>query len=725
MKEIAEAQEDLRNIQRAVDKVNMDDDAIDEGIAFDKQYPELREMMDNWTTVNQNMIDNMEFSGIISKKRAETLRNIKDYVPWYRIQDDAKDVHSAQGVRSFTNVGREKTFKEGTTELEIDDIVDNMIHNVMMLTRNSMRNYAANRVALEYADRNEKGKLQVFPTEDREKGIFNILANGRRINIRIADPLLAESVMGLENIQIPMEGIMRYFANGLRWSVTINPVFQVKQLFMDAPTAALVTGVKNPFALWSGVFGGFIRALKPTDPIVDLLKSYGIGGYRSSSRTPEHELKQEIGILNKNYFDKAIKILDQISDASDYSQRVSIYKRVLEETKSDDFPEGDMMQAIVQANNIIDFQKKGSGKTAQFLTRTVSFMNAYAQQIDVLAQALSGKGLKGLKRRKAYERLAITGGLLAGVTMLYCMAVGADDEYQKMDDQTKIRNFVIPKSLTSKIGMDHAVMLPMSTSAAFFFKAVPEMLYNKIMNQGTKNHVDNTRLRVALGRAAVDSLLGPTPFPTGIKPFAEIGLNYSFFTGGTVTPKGMEKLDPSRQYTNTTSELGKIISKLSGRVLNPIEADHVMRGLGGTIAAVAMWGSNLFSGDRPEAEAKANPLYGSFIAADVPRGREDIFYDLQERADRAMETYKDLQRKQHPKEAKAWFDENKDLIIASGFTTAASTSLKSINAEIRRLSDVPAEKMSAEEKRKEINYYKNKKNDILEQTIKFRLKAGL
>ena len=715
---IADSEEDVKNIQRALDKVNMDDDQIDEAIAFEDEYPELREMMDNWTSVNQNMIDNMEFSGIISKKRAETLRNIKDYVPWYRIQDDATDVHSAQGVRTLTNVGREKTFKEGTTELEIDDIVDNMIHNIMMLTRNSMRNYAANRVAMEYAERNDKGKLQVYPTEDREKGIFNILAGGRRINIKIADPLIAESVLGLENIEIPMGNILRFFANGLRWSVTINPIFQAKQLFMDAPTAALVTGVKSPFKLWAGAFGGFIRGLKPHDPIVDLLKSYGIGGYRSSARSPEHELKQEIGILNKNYFSKAVSILDHISDASDYAQRVAVYKRVLAETD-------DQMQAIVQANNVIDFQKKGSGKAAQVLTRTVSFMNAYAQQIDVLVQALSGKGLKGLKRQQAYGRLLYTGGLLASVSLLYCMAVGDDDEYQKMDDQTKMRNFVIPKSLTKTIGMDHAVMLPMSTSAAFFFKAVPEMLYNKIVNEGTKNQVDNTRLRTALAKAAADSLLGPTPFPTGLKPFAEIGLNYNFFTGGTITPKGMEKLDPSRQYTNTTSELGKIFSKLSGGTLNPIQADHLMRSLGGTVAATAMWGSNLFSGNRPDAEAKANPLYGSFIAADVPRGREDLFYDLQERADRANETFKDLSKKQHPTEAKQWFEENKQLIIASGFTTGAATSLKSINAEIRRLSDLPAEKMSAEEKRQKITFYKNKKNDILEQTIAFRLKAGL
>jgi hypothetical protein len=722
IKEIADAQEDLKNIQRAVDKVNMDDDQIDKFISYEDEYSELREMMDNWTSVNRNMIDMMELSSIISKKRAQTLRDIEDYVPWYRIQEDMLDVHSPTGVKSLTDVSREKTFKEGTTELEIDDMVDNMIHNVMMLTRNSMRNYAANRVAIEYGERNEKGKLQVYPKEDRDKGIFNVLANGKRINVRIADPLIAESVLGLENVQIPLDGILRFFANGLRYSVTVNPIFQLKQLFMDAPTAALVTGVKHPYILWAGTFGGFIRAaVLPNDPIVRLLKSYGIGGFRSSARAPEHEIKQEIGILNKNYFDKALKILDHIGDASDYGQRVAVYKRVLAETKSKQYPDGDQMQAILQANNVIDFQKKGSGSTAQILTRTVSFMNAYAQQIDVLTQALAGKGLKGLKRQEALARLAWAGGLMGMVTLMYCAAVGSDDEYQKMDDQTKLRNFVIPKSLT---GLDHAILLPMNTSASFFFKAVPEMLMNKIVNEGTKNAVDRTRLYTALGKAFAESLLGPTPFPTGIKPFAEIGLNHDFFTGGTITPKGMEKLDPSLQYTNTTSELGKVISKFSGGALNPIQADHIMRGLGGTIAAAAMWGSNLFSGDRPDAEAKSNPLYGSFIAADVPRGREDLFYDLQERTDKAMETYKKLAQRQRP-EATEWFKDHKELITASGFTTQAASSLKYVNAEIRRLSDLPESKMNATQKREKIRYYQNIKNGILEQTIAFRKKAGL
>ena len=706
-----EAAKNLKNIEVAMQKVNMSDEAIDDFIALEKEYPELRKMMDNWTAVNQNMLDMMEFSGVISKKRAANLRAIEDYVPWYRIMDDQADIHTPMGVRGMTNVGQEKKFREGEVDRDIDDIVDNMIHNVMMMTRNSMKNYAANRVAMEYATRKENGKIQLYPTEGSDaKGVrTNIIINGRRAIVNIPDPLVAEAVLGMENIEIPMIDILAVLANGLRRGITTFPVFQVSQLFMDAPTAAWVSGVKNPFKLMGSTFGSFVRALKPHDPIVDMLRSYGIGGYQSSARTPEKELKLEIGLLDKSVWAKAMKTLDHIGDASDYAQRRAIYKQVLKET-------GDEMQALIQANNVIDFLKRGSGKGAQFVTRTVSFMNAYAQSIDVLATAIAGGGLKGMDRKKAFVRMRNTGLLLAGTTILYCMAVGADDEYDKLDDQTKLRNIIIPGT---------KIRLPMHTSASFFFKAIPELIYNKVMKEGTKSQVDWTRFKKALGEAAIDSLLGPNLTPTGIKPVAEIALNHNFFTGGTVTPKGMEKLESFRQYTSATSELGKVFSALTGGVLNPIEADHLVRGLFGTAGAAVMYGSNLFSGDRVAPQAKDNPLYGSFILPDVPRGREDLFYDLKERSDKKYETFVDLMKKQRTKEGQQYREENKALINAHGFVTQADADLKRINAEIRRISDLPEEKMSSAEKRARITKFQETKNNILEQTIKFRLRAGL
>lgn len=709
--DLEEASKHLKSIEIAIQKVNMDDEAIDDFIALEKEYPELRQMMDNWTAVNHNLIDVNVFAGVYSKIRGKQLKAIKDYVPWYRIMDDMTDIHMPAGVRGMTNVGQEKKFKAGEVDRDIDDIVDNMIHNVMMMTRNSMRNYANNRIAMEYATRNEKGKIKLYPTEGKdENGVrVNMIANGRRVVVNIPDPLIAEASLGMENIEIPMIDILSFFAQGLRRGITTNPAFQVAQLFMDAPTAAWVSGVKNPAAVWAGTFGSFIRALKPHDPIVDMLKSYGIGGYQSSARTPEKEMKLEIGLIDKSVWARTMKTLDHIGDASDYSQRRAVYKQVLKET-------GDEMQALIQANNVIDFLKRGSGKGAQFVTRTVSFMNAYAQSIDVLAQALAGGGLKGKTRNQARAQMLKTGLLLAGTTLLYCMAVGADDEYNKLDDQTKIRNIIIPGT---------KIRLPMHTSASFFFKSIPELIYNKVMKEGTKNQVDWTRLKTALGKAAADSLLGPNMIPTGVKPIAEIALNHNFFTGGTVTPRGMEKLESFRQYNNSTSELGKVLSALTGGVLNPIEMDHLVRGLFGTAGAAVMYGSNLFSGDRVSPQAKDNPLYGSFVLPEVPRGREDLFYDLKERSDKKYETFLDMMKKQHPKEAQEYRAENKGLIAAHGFVTGADADLKRINAEIRRLSDLPAEKMSSEEKRARITKFQEQKNRILEKTIEFRLRAEL
>ena len=100
----------------------IDDVAIDEAIDFEQQVPQLADMMTNWTAVNRNMLDMMRFAGILSKDRHQRLKAIKDYVPWYRVMDDALDIHEPTGgaVRGLANVPRERRFGKGRTELYRD-----------------------------------------------------------------------------------------------------------------------------------------------------------------------------------------------------------------------------------------------------------------------------------------------------------------------------------------------------------------------------------------------------------------------------------------------------------------------------------------------------------------------------------------------------------------------------------------------------------------------------
>jgi len=755
--EVEKAKNDFYNIVVARSKVKLSDESIDIYSALEDDNPELRNMMDNWQAVNKNNLDNMEFSGIISDKRAKSLREIEDYVPWQRIQDEMEDVHSAPirgSTKSLTNVAKEKVFKrnaavnkaareyiDGEIDLdqfneaiqlyqedlgEIDDILDNMLHNTAILGRNSMRNHAANMIAARYAERytegKKKGKLKLYREEGRDdNGVrLNIIVNGRRVIVNIPDPLIAEAIIGMENINMPAVEIFAVMANLLRRGITTWPQFQLRQLFMDAPTAAMVSGLgaKNSAILYADTFKSFLNALNSEDPIVRHLKAYGIGGFQSYTRSPEQQYKQQIGLIEQNKLDQFTNILDKIGDASDMAQRIATYKRVLAET-------GDETLALIRSNNIIDFKKHGNAKMVVAITRSVSFMNAYAQQLDVLAEALAGGGLKGKNRAAAFGSMLKVAAMLTMWTTLYTWIMGGNDDYEKMDDQKKARNFVIPKNLTKYIGVDDNILLPMNTSAAYFFKAMPELITNYVIKKGTKNEVDGTRLRKALAEAALDSLLGPNPIPTGIKPAVEIGLNRNFFTGGAITPKGLEGLDAAEQYNASTSELGKVLSAVAGGVLNPIQMDHLVRGIFGTNGAVVMWGSNMLSGDRPTAEQKDNPLWGGLMDRDVGRGPESLFYDLKSEVEPKHKTFMKLIEREKDKEADAYFTKHEKEIAAYEYVTGIESALKEINKEIRRVSEVRDPNFSKDDRRKEVQELQRTKNEILGDVIQIRKEAGL
>jgi hypothetical protein len=775
--ELRDAEEELKTIKRIrEDKVTMSEQEIADFIQREEAHPELKEILDNFNAVNQNLLRFWRDVGLLSEPRYERLSSIKDYVPWYRVMDDDADIHDPvqATTRSATNIGKEKLFKHGKpsvvtdftveenqkvfrvqpgkvnavklggvrlkpeqysvtpngeltlkveakpgqllvveTQREIENMIDNMTRNVMRMTMNGLRQYAAKRIVEEYATR-EAGKIKRFASVERNKGRFDYIENGRRTVVEIQDPLIAEAVLGMETVGIKMWEPLAAAANFTRRTITLSPVFQLKQVFKDAPTAALVTGVKRPDLLMGGVMRDFIGAVRDSDPVAGILRSQGIGGFYSPARTPEADVKRQIGIINNNTYDYVMKALDHFGDSSDMAQRIAIYKRVMAET-------GNETLALYQAANVINFLRHGSGQVAQALVQTVPFLNAYAQSIDVLYNALVGGGLRGMDRKKALQRLAITGSLLAGTTLIYAFLVGDDDDYMKMDDQSKIRSYMIP-------GTD--VVLPMNTSAAFFFKAIPELLYNKVVNEGTENEVDAKRLRTAMKEAAVDLLLGPTPVPSAVKPVIEIGLDYNFFTSRPITPRGMDNLDAYQQYDMRTSEAAKLLSALTGskenRVLNPMEADHLVRSIFGTAGAMVAWSSNLVgqaSEYRPEMGLKEMPITGAFMRPEVPRGREDLFYKLKENTDRKYNTYDRLTEHGNPGEAQAYFDRHPNLIAYYEYTSEVDTQLKKINAAIRFIGETQDPSYTPEIKRQEIQDLLNLKQDVLEGVEQFRKEA--
>lgn len=776
---LADARKEFNDIEVVFNKINMSDSEIDEFIARDQVYPELRKIMDNWSAINKNMLNFWRQVGLHSQKRYDALSNIQDYVPWQRIMNDESDIHSPVQAtnRTMTNIGLERVFKKGTPTVitdfkaekdqqvfkiqpakiltvevngktidpadikatpegevrlnvpiakgdlvvftasrEIENIIDNMTRNVTRMTMNGLRQYAAQRIVSEHATRDANGKVMTFPKVDLERGRFSFIVNGRRVVVEIQDPLIAESIIGMETLGIAMYPLLAAAANITRRSITLSGIFQIKQVFKDAPTAALVTGVKNPLALIGGVYKGLVTSLLGLDPTINILKSAGIGGFQSSARTPEAEIKRRIGVMNRNVFDFIIKGLDHIGDSADMAQRVAIYNRVMAET-------GDQAQALYQAANVINFLHHGSGQTAQFVVKTVPFASAYANGMDVLFQAIAGGGLKGKTRKQNLVVFTKTATLLAMINLLYLFMVGDDEEYNQLDDETKLRNYMIPGT---------KILLPMNTNAAFIFKVIPELVYNTIIKEGTENEMDARRLRTALKEAAINALTGPTPIPSAVKPVIEIGINRDFFTSRPVVPNSLAKLDAVERYTAETSELGKMLSSLTGtdakRILDPMEMDHFIRGIFGTTGAMVQWVSNSLaaaSGERVAPTDKQAPLTGPFLRPDVPRRNEALFYDFKKLVDNKYGTYSKMVERADYDAADKYLDKHGDIIKSYEYTNELDTELKEINAMIRYYGESKETNLTPKERRAEIIDLQRLKQKILDSVIQFRKEAGL
>ena len=723
IKDIKFTAEQLDNItQINEDKVLMSEEEIEAFLMQDAAYPELRGIMDAWTATNQRLLKMMREVRLISEKRYDRLSSIEDYVPWQRVQDDDVDIHYVGNPRSATNIAKERMFKKGKVERAVDYIPDNMTDNIIRLTQSVLRQYAAGRIVNDYATRNEDGLIQTFAKVDRNKGRFDYVSDGRRVVVEIKDPLIAEAIYGRDSVDLRAPAAIAAATNFMRRSITIDPFFQMSQVVKDAPTAAIVTGVRNPAALMGSVMTSFVGTVLNTDPVADILRANGIGGFQAITRTPEAAIKRKKGLVNRSVGAATLEVMDHIGDASDFAARIAAYKRTIAETKSDQMPNGDKALAIHRAANVINFNRLGSSGAIRTFVTYVNFANAYLQSIDTLFTALTARGARGRDTKKALAIMGSTVVQLTALMLAYSWLVGGDDEYQKLDDGTKARNFFIPKAIT---GLENGILIPINTTAAFIFKAFPELTYNMFVSQATKTPMDATRYKKAVSEAAADAFFGPEPVPTVIRPIVEVIMDRSFFTERPLTPRGMETLEKFQQFTDQTSELGKLLSQTG--YLSPIEWDHLIRGTTGIAGMMAQYGSNMigeYMNVRPESTAQQLPGVGRFIAPKVGRGPEALFYDLQERVRKATTTYKDLEATGQYEKAEK-FDEEKNLLIdLNREMNRTESKLKKINSEIRMLSR-GREEGTAKERRKEITELQRDKQELLEGIEQLRKDAGL
>jgi hypothetical protein len=358
---------------------------------------------------------------------------------------------------------------------------------------------------------------------------------------------------------------------------------------------------------------------------------------------------------------------------------------------------------------------------AAFFRSTVTFMQAWATQLDTLAQAFSGGTLKGKAREDAKAQFRSTMRQFMILASVYTILALSDGDYDELDDMTKARNIYVPFS--KKLTGNH-ILIPLHSTAAYFFKVVPELLINTFMKENTDKEIDRTRFTTALVDGFVDSVLGPTPIPTGFKPSLEIFFNRNTYTGGTIVPKSLADVESAQQYTAATSEMSKIFGEYTG--ISPVKMDHFIRGTFGTAGALAQWFSNVvFADGRVGPQAREMPVVGGFVAPDVMKLNEQLYYDLKERSAKKYETWKDLTETEKYDKADKYYEKNQNLIEIYGYISSIDQDLKDLNKQIRELGRRDDKSMTPAEKREEVNELMRIKQEMLSGVIEARKLAGL
>ena len=698
--------------------------AIAPGLAYAQQYPVLIEMGEMIDAINVNRINLLEESGVYSKDKANDYRERKGYVPLFReVLDDLAqgDAEVKKYFNGFADIGREYAFTG--SEKASKHVINNLLQQHFWATNAALRNNANYRAAQQVALHNENNELILTDKKPEGNTSAPVFVEGERKFAEYSDPSLAIGIQGALPVYT---GALKYFGRASKWfriGITANPIFQAYQVVNDALGAAMYSGVSNPFQLGKRIIGGFVgdQFMGSTQAIDAQMARLGIaGGFGRTSEDIFMRAQSDLGVENMTKWTKLTDSVESFASKSDLAQRRGIFQQTLIETggvlQADGTVEGgNQVLAMNRSLNIINWQKRGASGFVRAMTHVIPFANAYLQGMDVLINAMTGKGLSGTDAQTARILFLKTALTLTLINAVYSMLVAGSEEYDELDDRIKFRNYIVPGT---------GFKLPIRAEISLLTKFIPEQTYQVVSKMNTVNEVDATKLRQAMSLALMDAALGPNLFPQAIRGGVEVATNYNFYTGRPLIGLGLNRLATEEQYNEATSQLSKLLGQTG--MIAPINADHLIRSYFGTIGATALFtidqGANVFFDEKlPAPRLKDFPIISPLIYSAQGRDRLNDFYDLKESSDKVTATVNRL-TKYDPDKAREYRKDNKKLLSTRNQVNQMANRLKDLRA---RRKQVIESTMDATAKRKALENLDKQMSLTARSISRLRIASGL
>ena len=354
--------------------------------------------------------------------------------------------------------------------------------------------------------------------------------------------------------------------------------------------------------------------------------------------------------------------------AQDFTVRKAIYDQAMKETNDPVFAES-------QAREIINFSRRGSARQIDWMIRTIPFFNAYARGMDKIFTAATG-GMGGQVTGQARAQFLKRMTILTAMGFSYALMMQDDDEYNRLDDNVRDRNWIIPFN----DGSGYRYRIPIPEELAFIFKAIPERVVQYSRLQGTPEERTAMQLLGELAKRGFDMAATPNLTPQALRWIYENLANYSFFLGRPLeSHMQIANYRPFERTGMETSEISKRAAEWLEQTdielfkVSPIKLDNMFRSLLGTVAGVSLAVTDALLNpsrtDRPLHKQLAAQATGASSLMTDPIGSRYItmLYDLDRKATQVNGTY-NLKLKKDPEDAAKFLEDNYGLYSIRAYT---------------------------------------------------------
>ncbi|WP_052012468.1 LPD38 domain-containing protein [Pectobacterium betavasculorum] len=665
----------------------------------------------------KSIIDLQQDMGLIDPDSRATWEDAW-YLPYYREAENG-ETHGPWTTRGIANQSSTIRKLKGS-DLTIKDPIENLFNYVAKSVDASMKNEAMRRSVTNLAD---TGVIDIIDSPNEmdyqrlKKDTVKVFVDGKEQLARVNDPDLyrAFTMIDLERSNSLFMRAARQAKRVLTIGTTSMPDFIIRNFMRDAIHSWAINkdGFKPAISSWQGLK----KAMRTDDTLVDMMFAgatfgggysnvYDPAGTASSIRkvlrrkgyndSQIREFESSIVRNSKEVMDKigaGLEKYQKVSEGAENANRIATYDAALKAGKS-------KAQAAFESRDLMDFSMQGSSGLVIALSDMVPFFNARLQGMSKLGRAIKEDPREVLKR----------GGYIAGLSLALLALNWDDDRYEELPDWDKDAYW------HAWIGDQH-VRFPKPFEIGLMFGTLPERFVRTLGGADTPGKFGKVVAHNFFETMAFN------PIPQVTRPILEAFVNYDFFKGGPIENMADSNVIAGARYNDQTTLLMREIGGAMN--LSPKMMDHIITGYTGTLGSYILGATNIImrnmgdNGASPSLRLDEMPVIKAFARGAEPAKSTQFtedFYRMMTEANQINSTINSYRKQGRQDEANELLQDNREKLSQRKAFTSTQKQVKQLNdqIELTRIDRI----LTADQKRERIDRLMEKRNKLVQQTVK-------